>query len=233
MFTNLIGHGAPWPDVTRYATFGTSGTDGGPGFSWPDVDIGPADPSRIVVMSFNCLNETGQTGKSIQGIGATTASAGSYYHSSGIYGITYLFSAAVPTGTTATCLINFADTVNSWSLVVYSLYNVWPVSPTPYAENSPTNPALGTLVLPLSVQKGGYTLSNSYFNGAAGIYTNYTNQTEIVEYHPYTSRAMSHGYHVVLADDASRDYTFTPVGSGLNIATASVATWRKRPGFVH
>jgi hypothetical protein len=225
MFTHMV---APsYPDMRFGADWGSNGNPTGNDIIFTDKSIGAPEPSRIVVLACSFLNDTGLTNATVNGEAFTSVSTAAWGPYDIYYAITYMLVAEVPTGTTADFSLGFADVANSYSMVAYYHYNASTL--LPYDELSPNDETLGTLTHPLDVQKGGLTLLNSYVNADSGIYTDYTNATQVTEYHPTVNRSMTTGYHFVTEDDSSRDYIYTPVGTGLDIGAASTCTWRKGP----
>jgi hypothetical protein len=170
-------------------------------YTFSNVDIGVAAANRLVVVGVG----RGTSGRpllsaTIGGIAATINI------DSSSQGGAAIISAVVPTGTTATIVINLAGgTSNRCVIGRYALYDLNSSSPaaTPVAVSGTTGSQSITIV---SCLANGISIVNGYYNNSGAMTpTNYIEDYDVLA----TTRFMG-GHDIVLAD-GNRTYTTNPV----------------------
>ena len=138
----------------------STGDAGSTTATYTNFNIGAAHPNRrvfVVSLSYNQDSPPTLTSATIGGTGATI-------HVNGGANSMSIFSAARPTGTTATIVLNHDDDIDESRIGVYRVINLSSAT----ATDTDTDTGTGTLSCALDVLEGGFALAGCLFGSFTG-----------------------------------------------------------------
>lgn len=205
----LLTGAAPKPTYSYITqTSGGSGTT----VTFSGVSIGPADPSRRVVV---CLTAPASGARRVDAFSiAGGGAAGTQNNASTLHNS--VWSRVVASGTTADIEITMDGSVSYFGIAVYALYNL-SSGLTASASNTVTSATSNTDTV--AVQEGGILIASHLISGFSTVSTTWTNATE-----DFDSGVRSSASAQELAEDAA--YSVTAAWSGSSASRLTLAAWR-------
>lgn len=167
------------------ATFRSNANDGSnlTTYTLADQAIGPAFSDRYVIVAITAGGTTAIASVTIGGIAASAIGVAG----DGTHLLSALWIALVPTGTTATVVVNVGS---GWSRIGIACYSVTGLqSITPYDTGSDLSMSSGVMDDVIDVPDGGFVIGIAY-NGQACTFT-WTGLTEDADFAAETSRSCS------------------------------------------
>ncbi len=202
-------------------------------FSFPNCDIGPPSPNRIIAITANYWKfDTSVTLRSVTvgGVSLTQRVIASREFSGGTGSLGYaaIWSGVVPNGSTATISLQFATNASrGCDIGIWALYDA--NSSTPFSTSSGTASGNNAITLSGNVQANDFGVvaaSGFYGSGGSFSYTNATERYDLIRSPPTDYIVTRSGADfTALSAQSPRTITVTP--SGLNAGSvACMAIWR-------
>lgn len=204
-------------------------------FSFPDCDIGPPSPNRVIVITANYWKFDTSVELQTVTVGGVALTRRvvvlrEFYGSSGSLGYAAIWSGVVPTGSTATISLKFqTNSSRGCDIGIWALYDA--NSSTPFTTASATASGNTAITLSRTVQANDFGVvaaTGCYGTGGSFSYTNATERYDLVRSLPTTTQytvVRSGADFTALSAQSPRNITITP--SGLDAGSvACMAIWR-------